>query len=146
MQIFEGIADAADQIREFFLTNKAGFPGHVRDRIEGATRTGSSPVDLIVTFTKAVYANRDDVPADALPLAAGAADLIDQQGYHGRLDETASSVSLALRRDSGETLPGARKFPKKEDDPQPDSAMLPPQEEIASPLSPGKPTAEDPGK
>lgn len=122
MRNFEGIADAADSVRRFFFTNQAQLPEHVTKAIEPHVGTGSSPVDLIVNFTEAVFANRKDVPAEASLIAAGTADIIQQNGYHNRLDDRAAGIMKALRRDQGEK----GNWPKPENDPDARQAFLPP--------------------
>lgn len=130
MQTFEGIAGAADAIRRFYFRNEDDLPQHFRDRVGPHVGQGSSPVDLGAHFTRAVYANRDALPAkqkkEALELAAGTADIFDRDGFHSKLDGKAAGMSLALRRDSGEKAAGSQSWPKKDDDPAPDSDYAPP--------------------
>lgn len=137
MQVFNGIAEAADRVREFFYANKAALPPHVVSKVDPYVRTGSSPVDLIAHFTEAVYANRDSVPAEGMELAAGCANLIDQDGYHGRLDDRASAMSFALRRDSGEQAGEGRAWPAPETDPAVKAEYGPPPE-MVPPAPPGE--------
>ena len=139
MRTFASVAAAADEVDRFFLRNEESLPEHVRDKIEPLTRRGSSPVDLIVVFTESVYANQKAVPKEAIELAAGLADLIDQDGYHGRLNDRATAMSKALRRESGEKA-GAAGWPKKEDDPEPNKDFVP------APPPPPAPAADEPGK
>jgi hypothetical protein len=136
---FAEIAEAADAIREFMILNRDKLPQHIRDRVEPSTRQGSSPVDLAVNFTKAVYANRGEtgVTKEALAIAAGAADLIDMKGFHGRLDDRAAKMALALQRDSG-AKGGARGFPGKDKDPPIDQEFAPPAAADADEAAPGE--------
>lgn len=125
MRQFEGIASAADAVREFYYSNKADLPEHVTTKVQPYVGTGSSPVDLIVNFTEAVYANsgdrrgegEKDLPAEGLEIAAGCAQLINVEGFHGRLDDRAHTISLALRRDSGEKAATGAKWPAADKDP-----------------------------
>lgn len=128
MTTYEGIADAADAARSFFYQNQGSLPAHVRDRIEPHVRTGSSPVDLITAFARSVYANREAVGPEGMVVAAGLAELINREGYHGRLDERAAGMRKALLRDAGEKAATGSPWPKKEADPAPDQEYLPPPE------------------
>lgn len=131
MITFDSISTAADAARRFFLKNEDSLPQHVQDKVEPRTRQGESPVDLIADFTEAVYANRDSISNEGLEIAAGCANLIGQDGYHGRLDGRASSISFALRRDSGEKAGAGRAWPKKADDPAPKAEFAKPAEDAA---------------
>lgn len=127
MRVFTGIAEAADAATDAFNDYRADLPAHLVDKVRPHTRTGSSPVDLIVHFTEAVYANsggrrakgEKDLPKEVLEVAAGTANLINLDGYHGRLDDRAAAMSFALRRDSGEKAGEGRAWPEKDEDPAP---------------------------
>jgi hypothetical protein len=125
MRNFDGIAAAADAVRRFYFRNEDDLPEHVRKRLETHAGTGGSPVDLIVNFTEAVYANRADLPTEAMEIAAGTADVIQQNGFHGGLDGRAAGMIPALRRDSKEKATGVT-WPKVDDDPKPNPDFLPP--------------------
>lgn len=125
MQNFEGIAAAADAVRRFYFRNEDDLPEHVKARLATHVNTGGSPVDLIVNFTKAAYANRD-LPAPAMEIAAGTADVIAQQGFHGGLDGKAAGMVAIFRRESGEKAPAGTSWPKPADDPAADSDFAPP--------------------
>jgi hypothetical protein len=125
MLIFTGIADAADAARRYFLINQAKFPDEAASLIEPHTLTGSSPVDLVVNFTEGVYANRGTLPAEAMEVAAGLASIIDQNGFHGRLDGRAPAIALALRREAGEDAPEGQAWPDEEADPAPRTEFAP---------------------
>ncbi len=140
IELDKGVADAADRVRELFFTQKAKFPDHVVEKLTPILKTGSSPVDMIVAFTRAVQANTADVPKEALELAAATANMIDADNYHGRLDGNALAISKALRRESGEKAPGTSKWPKKEDDPAVDQTFTKPGE----PATPGEAAAPPP--
>lgn len=117
MRIYPDIGPAIADVRRFFYTNQAELPPHIVERLEGDVGSGS-PVDLIVNFTEAMYANREAVPAEGLEVAAGTADLINRMGYHGRLDERAAAMVDVLRRDSKEKPAEGHSWPKKGDDPE----------------------------
>lgn len=134
---FSSIAEAADEIRDFVATNPQAIPSHVMPRVHGFTRTGSSPVDLLVTFVRAIYSNRDDkvVTPQALEIAAAAADLVDMNGFHGRIEGNAGRIAQALRRDAGVPAPRGRGWPAKTSDPEPSADFLP--QEMAEDSSTG---------
>jgi hypothetical protein len=118
MRNYEGLAAAADAIREFYYTNKAELPEFVRDKIAGNIGQGNSPVELAVNFTETIFANRDVVPSEAMEIAAGVAMICHEHGFHQDLNGRAYAIVQALRRDSGERAPnGSGGWPKKEDDP-----------------------------
>jgi hypothetical protein len=123
---FIEIGDAADAIREHVIINRGEFPEHARDRLLALTRTGTSPVDMIVGFVRAVYANRDEVPTSTKRMAIGAADLIQMKGFYGGLDGNAGKVSAALSRETGLKAPAGRSWPAKEEDPEPAADWLAP--------------------
>lgn len=130
MQVFEGIAGAADAIRKFYYRNEDELPQHFRDKVGPHVGQGSSPVDLAAHFARSTYANAGTLPAklkkDALELAAGAADICARDGFHGKLDGKAGGMSLAMRRDSGEKARAGMPWPAKEKDPAPDAEYAPP--------------------
>lgn len=126
MRIFEGPADAADAARVYFIRNGDAWPEHMRAQVEPYTKSGMSPLDLMVRFTESVYANRDQVDQEAVEIAAGLAGFIDERGYHGRLNGRATAMTAALRRDSGETAPAGRKWPAASTDPDPAPEYGPP--------------------
>lgn len=117
MKLYSGIAEAADAMRAFFYVNQAALPEGVRERLQGAVGTGSSPIDLAVAFVEFAYANRADVPVQMLEIAAGVGLIIVQFGFHGSLDGRADGIVAALRRDSGEDAPAGVEWPDPESDP-----------------------------
>jgi len=117
MRQFQEIGEAADAVRRFFYVNEASLPEHVTRRLATHVAQGGSPVDLIVNFTEAVYANQAKLGAEASLIAAGTADLINRQNYHGRLDGRAAGISDALRRESGEKPAAGASWPKADADP-----------------------------
>lgn len=138
---FTEISEAADAIGEFIILNKAKLPDHIRDRLLGLTRTGSSPVDLVGTFCRAVYANRGEpgITDEALKLAAGGADLFDLKGFHGRLEGRAGAMSLTLLRAAGEKAPAGRPFHAESADPVDDAEFKVPAEAPETPAPPQRP-------
>jgi hypothetical protein len=125
MNQYDGVASAADAVRRFIIINEGALPEIVQQKVSALTGTGSSPVDLIVNFVEAIYANRDDVTNDAKAIAAGCADVIDRDNYHGRLDGRIVGMKAALRRDSGETAADDTPWPETDDDPAPNRLYAP---------------------
>lgn len=117
MLVFDGIVAAGDAIRRFYYRNDDTLPDVVRAKVEPRLAGTLSPVDLAVAFVEAVYANRDDVPAEGLEVAAGVAQIIYESGFHGGLDGRAQAMIPALRRDSGEEAPDGVTWPHASDDP-----------------------------
>ncbi len=140
MDQYDGIAAAADAVRRFFIKREDDLPEVVREKVEPYTGTGSSPVDLIVRFTEAAYANRETVPQEGLAIAAGCADLINRDGYHGRLDGRVVAMIPVLRRDSGEKAVTGSPWPKKADDPEPNQEYV----QSAAPEAPAPAPGEQP--
>lgn len=124
MQFFDEIFQASLAVNRYFYVNQSQLPEHIVPRIE--THLTGSPVDLVVTFTRAIYANRSESSSVAKLLAAGCADLIHRKGYHDRLEGRASLMSDVLRRDGGEKAAPGRSWPKPSGDPVPDYDFLPP--------------------
>jgi len=83
MAEFEGIADASTAVRNWLIINEAKLPDHLKDRLTALAGTGVSPVDLIVNFAEAVYANEKDFTKEAKELAASAAVTSEAFGFHG---------------------------------------------------------------
>jgi hypothetical protein len=131
MKLYEGLAAAADAVREFYYTNKSELPPFIADRLKSAVGTGYSPVDLVVTFTELAYANREAFPKEGLEIAAGCAQIIHQHGFHSDLNGRTMGIQGALRRDSGERAPnGSGGWPDKAKDPAPaDGYAIPAEEE-----------------
>lgn len=129
MQTFNGIAEAADAVRAWFLLNPQALPEHVRPKVAAHAGTGASPVDLVVTFAEAVYANREEAPADARAIAAGCAVLAEGFGFHGlNLEARGSLIAVAL----GGGAPDPAPEPKGQflaSPPTPAQPALPPQGE-----------------
>lgn len=87
MHTFEGIAAAADAVRKFYYINEAVLPTHVKDKLQPYIGTGSSPVDLIVRFSEAVYANQVSVAAGK-DIAAGCALICEASNFHGMAENS----------------------------------------------------------
>lgn len=96
MRTFDGIADAADAARNFMIANGGALPQQVRDKVLPYVGTGSSPVDLVVHFAEAVYANRAAAPAEAVDIAAGCALLAESFGFHGLNEDGRGSAIAAV--------------------------------------------------
>lgn len=116
---FSGIGAAANVVRDHIILNHNEFPEHVQERLFNLTRIGKSPVDLIVGFTEAVYANRSEFDETSQAFAAGTADLIDANGFNGRLNDRAAAIGYVLRN-----TPGFRQLPPEEE-PKPDELWIP---------------------
>src|SRR5688500_12996588 len=92
---YEGIAAAADAVRLYMLTApKTKIPEEVKKKVNPHVGTGSSPVDLVVNFTEAVYANADSVQDEAKEIASGCAILAEGYGFHG-MNEKARGSKIA---------------------------------------------------
>lgn len=123
---YSEIGEAADAVREHIILNQNNLPEHVRERLVALTRTGSSPVDLIVDFVKAVYANSADFDTDTKRKTAAAAELIGMKGFHAGLDGRAGAIADSFRRETGLKAPAGRSWPSKADDPPVDAAWIEP--------------------
>lgn len=96
---FEGIGQAAKAVTEFYILNKEAMPSHIVERLDGNIGMSRSPVDAVVRFTEAAYANLDgELPEGMAELAAGCALLCEEMGYHdfGEADERGSKIARAL--------------------------------------------------
>lgn len=124
MKNFEGIADAANEVRNWIIRNEEKMPVHLQERLAGLTTTGISPVDLIVGFTEAVYANPKGFPAEAEDIAAGAAVLCENFGFHGMaVDGRGSKIAAVLDgKEVADAPEGKADFQKTPEDPAPTPA------------------------
>ena len=119
MPSYQGIAEAADAARLHLLANPDGLPSHILDKLLPDTGTGSSPVDLVVHFAEAIYANHEEagVGDTARGIAGGCAVLSEAFGFHGlNIDSRGSKMSQVM---SGEEV---------ESPPEPKAEYLPPAE------------------
>lgn len=132
---FSEIGEAADALREHIILNQNDFPEHVRERLVALTRTGTSPVDLVVGFVKAVYANSGGFDTDTKRKATAAAELIAMKGFHAGLDGRAGAIADSFRRETGLKAPAGRSWPSKAADPPADDewAAPPPAEAAPAP-------------
>lgn len=125
---FDGIADAANQLNQYFFANQAAIPKEVAGKIAPLLGPTRSPVDAVVNVSEIVYANREEsgMPKELLELAAGAAILAEAHGFHG-MDEGSrgTKISLVMRRESGEKAATDHPWPKKADDPEVKEAHRP---------------------
>ena len=97
MKNFEGIADSSTEVRSWLIRNEDKVPEHLADRMKSLTATGTSPVDLIVQFTEAVYANPKDFPKEARDLASGASVVAEAHNFHGfATDQRGSRIAKIL--------------------------------------------------
>jgi len=142
MKLYTGIAEAADAARSYFYVNRESLPAGVADKLQTQVGTGSSPVDLIVAFTEATYANRVDVDPEMMEIAAGLGVIIVQFGFHGSLDGRAEAIVAALRRDSGEEAPAGITWPDPADDPAPSDRYKPDEPTPSAPAPTPEPTGD----
>lgn len=127
MQTFDGPADAGDAVRNWIILNQGAIPAYARDRLVALTRTGTSPLDMIVGFVHTVFANRPAFSDEAKNIAGGVADLCDRSGYYGRLNEEAPALAQALWRDAGNAAPSSGPWPTADKDPAPRKEFEPPE-------------------
>lgn len=106
MAVYSGIAEAADAARRAVIMGATGLAEAVIEKLLPMTRTGGSPVDLIVGFAEAVYANREDASADAKDIAIGCALECEQRGFHGMaIDSRSSRIADVLGEVEGVEAP-----------------------------------------
>jgi hypothetical protein len=103
MKLYDNIALAADETREWIILNQADLT----ESLISLTRTGVSPVDLIVKFAETVYANEESfTDVEALEIAAADAALCEEFGYHGmNIDARGSKIASVLRGNTVENPP-----------------------------------------
>ena len=82
MKTFDGIADAADAARALVISGGTGLAATIAEKLAPLGRTGTSPVDLIVGFAEAIYANAGAATAEAKDVAAGCAIVAETYGFH----------------------------------------------------------------
>jgi hypothetical protein len=117
---FDGITSAAEAINEWFWSNKPDLPETVAQTVQPLLGPTKSAVDMIVNTTEVIYSNKDDLTSDTLAMGAGLAFLCEFWGWHGMdVDNRGTKISLALRRDSGETAPEGYSWPDPSEDPEP---------------------------
>ena len=106
MTAFTGIAEAALAIQDFMLDRPAALPDHARDQIRGLLGQTKSPVDAVVKAAEIIYANRQDMPPEALELGAALANVAELHGFHG-MDENhrGSRMALVMRGGDVEAAP-----------------------------------------
>lgn len=78
---FEGIHDSSTAVRRWLTLNEARLPAHLQVRLARLTETGVSPVDLVVLFVEAVYANLEAFDDEARELASQAALVAETHGF-----------------------------------------------------------------
>lgn len=108
---FEGIGEAAKAVTEFYILNKEAIPAHIVERLDGNIGMSRSPVDAVVRFTEAVYANRDSdrLPEGMAELAAACAMLSEEMGYHDFAEDGRGSlIARSLRGRSVSKAPEAK--------------------------------------
>ena len=117
---FNGITEAADAVNEWFWTNKTTLPEVMVNKIQPLLGPTKSPVDLVVNTSESIYKNKGELDSEDLQLGASLSYFCYIWGFHGMdVDKRGAKMSLALRRDSGETAPEGIQWPAEETDPEP---------------------------
>lgn len=83
---FLDINTTAQAAAQEFLARPEAFPGRVQTKLSQGISQNLSPVETIVCFAEAVYANLHTASPEAREVAAGCAELAAQNGYH-QLDQ-----------------------------------------------------------
>ena len=129
MKTYDGIHDAATDVRRWLIQNEAKLPEHLKDRLT-AVANEPSPVTVVTTFAEAVYANEKDFNAEAKDIAAGVAVVCETFGFHGmNEDARGSRIAQALR--GTKLAKGKAPEPKTEFQPQPEH--VPEEPEVGEP-------------
>lgn len=102
MQTFSEIAKARLGIMTFYRDHSAALPEHLAERFtELATNPG--PVDQIVGTGEFIYANRDQLPKEALDLGAALISFAAVNMWHDlAVDARGDRMVAVLRHDIGE--------------------------------------------
>lgn len=137
MKEYESLAHAANDAFAWFTGNRGTLPEQVVEKLGPRLGYGTSPVDAIVGFTEAAFANLEAFDAEGKQIAAGCAQLIDENGFHGRMNGRAAGVRKALLREAGEKAPGSRPWPAPSEDPEP-SAEFAKRVEAEAPAPPAR--------
>ncbi len=95
---FQGIHDSASAARRWIIKNEDNLPEHLKERLMALTDVGVSPVDLMVNFVEAVYANQDDFPSEAKDVAAASALVGEQHNFHSLAQENRGSNAAKILR------------------------------------------------
>lgn len=128
MRTFEGLADAATQLNQWYWqTGRALFPAELQEQIEAYLGPTRSAVEAVVRVSEIVYARRAELPPEVLEFTSGLPLVAEEHGFHG-MDEGSrgSKMSLVMRRDSGEKAATGRPWPKAKNDPEPKGEYAPP--------------------
>jgi hypothetical protein len=135
MPVYDGIYDATLAALAAIYVEADNFPSQMHDKLDtyvGEDFGMSSPVDIICNFTESVYANRpalvsgSPVTTGMMEVAAGCADVIDQNNFWDSLSGRAVGIRDALRRDAGETADPSTPWPDPSTDPAPAEGYGPP--------------------
>lgn len=120
MKTFETISDAREGIMDLPVT---ALPENLQERFR-ALRSSPSPVDQIVGLGEFLYANRADLPADFVDVAAGLVAFATANAWHGLLeDNRGNDMVQVLRRDMGEKPFPGTKFPTDGNEPDAKQGM-----------------------
>ena len=103
MKEFLGVADAADAVRKWLFVHENELPDYLHTQLMNLTGTGMSPVDLVVTFAEAVYANPSEFRTkEVREIAAGCAMIAESFNFHGLAKDNRGG--LMARKLSGEQV------------------------------------------
>lgn len=124
METPNDIPEMARQLAEFERKHWDSLPERVRQVIDG--NRGGSVVDLFARTAEALYAHRDELTNKASKeLAAKLASFSGAMGWHGWRGGRGLAASKAMLREAGAAPPQGQSWPKREEDPEPDSIYAP---------------------
>ncbi len=100
MLTFAGPVEAFTALQDFMIDRTAALPEPLRDEIRKLLRERSTVVSTVRAI-EAVYARQsrcEDVPAEMLDWAAGAATMADARGFRGMTSEgRGAKIAIYLR-------------------------------------------------
>ena len=109
MQNYDGAADAADAARALVIAGDTGLGEFAMGKLMPLTRTGASPVDLIVSFAEAVYCQRAAATEGAKAIAGGCALVCETFGFHAmQIDSRGSRIAQLLDGAAVDDEPAAK--------------------------------------
>lgn len=138
MQISNELFKVLGAVPVVLMRHGAPLPEHTIAAIQAATED-PSPRNRIVAIGEALYAAKDTLNNELRELAAQCFDLMREHSWlHVSVEDAnrAAAVIRALQRDSGETAPAGKPWPKEADDPAPVAAY-------GAPEADGAPEAPD---
>jgi hypothetical protein len=124
-ETFTRIDEAAGAIQDF-LRSKDGqaLPEDIQDKAWEMIRPGGSQAYALIGFAELVFARKNEVNKAANKLAAACAELGAKQAMPDFANGRGDTLSLAMRRRSGEKAPKGMKWPSAKDDPEPKDYFL----------------------